>query len=256
MEKTMLKTVFVFVFILVLAPPTLNAATPRNAAKQQTAAEPTCIDCHPDKREGTVVHPALDMGCDACHVGKHAGEKPAPKLTAPVPDLCYTCHDKTAFDKKTLHAPVASGMCGSCHNPHSSGNPKLLMTAVPDLCLSCHERNALAKKQAHVKAAGGQCLTCHDPHGSDAIFVLTRLVEDHCESCHDGITARHVMARISPNDLHPLKGRPDPLRKGRDLACPSCHNPHAAEQQRISTKGRKGPEHLCLRCHKKTMVGP
>ena len=202
------------------------------------------------------MHPAIEMGCGSCHTGNHAGEKPAPKLTASVPDLCYTCHDKTAFDKKTLHTPVAGGMCVSCHNPHSSGNPKMLIAAVPDLCFSCHDKKTMAKTTAHVSAAGGQCLICHDAHGSDTDFVLTQLVEGHCEACHDDITARHVMVRVSPNDSHPLKGKPDPLRKGRDLACPSCHNPHATEQQRISTKGRKGPEYLCLRCHKKTMVGP
>jgi len=60
------------------------------------------------------------------------------------------------------------------------------------------------------------------------------------------------MARISPNDLHPLKGRPDPLRKGRDLAMFQLPQPHAAEQQRISRR-TESPEHLCLRCHKKTM---
>jgi predicted CXXCH cytochrome family protein len=250
------------ILALFLVPCSVNAAKKQDPAKQQdaakpqTATEPQCIDCHPDKREGKVVHPAIEMGCSSCHSGNHDGGKPAPKLTALVPDLCYTCHDKAAFNKKILHAPVAGGMCGSCHNPHSSGNPKMLVAAVPDLCFSCHDRKALAKKESHVKAAGGQCLTCHNPHGSDAAFVLNQLMEGHCESCHDEITAKHVMARISPNDRHPLKGKPDPLHKGRDLACSSCHNPHAAEKQRISTKGLKSPAPLCLRCHTKTVVRP
>jgi predicted CXXCH cytochrome family protein len=219
------------------------------------ASEPLCLDCHPDKREGKVVHPAIDMGCSSCHVGNHQGEKPAPKLTTTVPDLCFTCHDKTAFDKKVLHAPVAGGMCGSCHNPHASDNPRMLIAAVPDLCFSCHDKNALGKKDAHVKAAAGKCLTCHDPHGSDAAFVLNTLVESHCDSCHDDVTPKHVLARISPNDSHPLNKRPDPLRKGRELSCSSCHNPHATDQLRISTKGLKSPAPLCARCHQKIRVG-
>ena len=121
-----------------------------------SASEPQCLDCHPDKREEKVVHPAIDMGCSSCHVGNHQGEKPAPKLTTTVPDLCFTCHDKTAFDKKVLHAPVAGGMCGSCHNPHASDNPRMLIAAVPDLCFSSHDKNALGKKDAHVKAAAGK----------------------------------------------------------------------------------------------------
>jgi len=221
------------------------------------AEGPACLDCHPDKREGASIHPAVDMGCDSCHVGKHEGEKPAPKLSSPLPDLCFTCHDKSAFDKKIQHAPVAGGMCGSCHDPHASANRKLLVTAVPDLCFTCHDKQAVVKKAAaHATAAGGQCVTCHNPHGSDGAFVLNQLVESYCESCHDEITVRHVMARIDPRNSHPLKGKADPLRTGKELACPSCHNPHASDQQRISTKGRPGPEPLCLRCHSRIKAAP
>jgi len=258
----------VFVSILFLVPLVLNAATPQKAAKPKDAAktqkivepkkapEPQCLDCHPDKREGKTVHPAIEMGCSSCHVGNHQGEKPAPKLSAAVPDLCFTCHDKAGFEKKSVHAPVAGGMCVSCHNPHASANPRMLVAAVPEICFTCHDKSTMVKKEVHVKAAGGQCLTCHNPHGSDAAFVLTQLVEGHCESCHDDITARHVMVRVSPNDSHPLKGKPDPLRKGRDLACPSCHNPHASDQLRVSTRGLASPAPLCLRCHTKIMVKP
>ena len=220
------------------------------------AAAPQCLDCHPDKRGGTVVHPAIEMGCGSCHTGNHDGGKPAPVLTTPVPDLCFACHDKAAFNKKNLHAPVAGGMCGSCHDPHTSGKAKLLVAAVPDLCFTCHNVGTMAKKEVHARAAGGKCLTCHDPHGTDSAYVLNQLVEGHCESCHDEITGKHVMARISPNDSHPLKGRPDPLRTGRELSCSSCHNPHTVEQQRISTAGLKSPAPICLRCHKKAMVRP
>ena len=220
------------------------------------AAEPSCLDCHPDKKEGTVVHPAVEMGCNSCHEGLHQGEKPAPKLMTDVPDLCFSCHDKSAFEKKSVHAPVAAGMCLSCHNPHASSLPKLLVAAVPDLCFTCHDKNTLVKMSSHVSAAGGQCLTCHNPHGSDGAFVLNQLVEGHCAACHDEATPKHVMRRISPGDSHPLTGRPDPVHPGKDLACPSCHNPHLFDEQRVSTKGLKSPATLCLRCHTKIMVRP
>lgn len=173
------------------------------------AAEPPCLNCHKDKRAGAIVHPALDMGCDACHTGTHSGGKPAPKLAAPVPGLCFLCHDK----------------------------------------------NTLAMRDAHVRAAAGQCLSCHEPHGSDAAFVLNQLVEGHCTSCHDEITPMHVLARVSPNNSHPLNKRPDPLRAGRELSCSSCHNPHAIGQARVSTKGLKNPAPLCARCHRKIRAG-
>jgi predicted CXXCH cytochrome family protein len=220
------------------------------------AEGPQCLDCHPDKREGTVVHAAVEMRCGSCHEGTHAGEKPFPKLIAPLPDLCFNCHDKAAFDKRTLHAPVAGGLCGSCHDPHAGGLPRMLAASVPDLCFTCHDKEAWAKKGAHARAAAVSCLACHDPHGSDAAFILTRLVESSCQTCHDLIDAKHVLRRISPNDAHPLKGRPDPLRPERELSCPSCHNPHAYDRERISTRGPAGPAALCLRCHRKVAIRP
>lgn len=216
----------------------------------------SCLDCHPDKREGTTVHAAIEMGCSSCHVGEHQGEKPAPKLSLDVPDLCYTCHDKTIFEKKKLHTPVAAGMCVSCHDPHATSRVKLLKAAVPELCFTCHDKKTMPRSEAHVSAAGGKCLTCHDPHGSDGAFILIQLMESHCQECHGEATPKHVMRRVSPGDSHPLKGRPDPLRPGNELACSSCHNPHTPDQERISVRDPKGPAALCLQCHKQIMVRP
>jgi predicted CXXCH cytochrome family protein len=221
-----------------------------------TAAAPKCLDCHGDKKKHKVVHAALEMGCDSCHVGTHAGKKPAPKLTAKVPDLCYTCHDKDQILKARSHAPVADGMCTACHDPHGSGQPKLLVAAVPDLCFTCHSADTLGKKNVHASAAQGKCLTCHAPHSSASAYVLTQLVEEHCLSCHDDITDKHVLARVSPGDSHPLRGKPDPLRKGKDLACASCHNPHAEGQAKAVPLKSREPADICLRCHRKARMGP
>jgi predicted CXXCH cytochrome family protein len=172
------------------------------------------------------------------------------------PDLCYTCHDKKLFEKKSLHAPVAGGTCGSCHNPHKSDNPKMLTAAIPNLCFQCHATDTIKKKAIHARAAQGQCLVCHNPHSSENSYILTNLVEEHCESCHDDQrSGKHVMARVSPGDNHPISGKPDPLRPGAKLACASCHNPHASSQ-RVSTKDIKDSSSLCLRCHTKIVVRP
>ncbi len=226
------------------------------ASSAGAAGEAPCLGCHSAMRSGKVIHAAVDMGCDSCHRGLHNGEKPFPTLATAAPDLCFSCHDKTMFGNKTLHAPVASGMCLSCHTPHSSAVPKLLQNAVPELCFTCHEQKKMLMTASHIKAAGGQCLTCHNPHASDRSFVLTQLVEEHCNACHEEQTSDlHVMARVSPGDRHPLKDRPDPLRKGRQLSCSSCHNPHAAKKEQVSTKDLNDPANLCLRCHRKVNVG-
>jgi predicted CXXCH cytochrome family protein len=217
-------------------------------------AESPCLDCHPDKKEHKVMHPAIDMGCESCHVGTHSGEKPAPKLSAELPDLCFTCHDKGMIAKTVQHAPVAGGMCTSCHNPHGSDHPKLLVAAIPALCFTCHGQDSLVKKNLHTTAAQGKCLTCHTPHASDRAFVLTPLVEEHCLSCHaEEATPKHVMARISPGDSHPLQGKPDPLHKGKTLNCTSCHNPHMLQGKPVPVKSRE-PGEICIQCHQTIRV--
>jgi predicted CXXCH cytochrome family protein len=79
----------------------------------------------------------MGMGCASCHSALDAAKVPhkttnkiAKGLSSAQPDLCYGCHDKTAFGKKTVHAAVGMG-CTECHNPHSSKNVKLLRAARP-----------------------------------------------------------------------------------------------------------------------------
>ena len=218
-------------------------------------AEPQCLDCHPDKKENKVVHPAIEMGCSACHTGSHAGEKPAPKLSAPVPDLCFGCHDQTAFNKKVPHAPVAGGMCTSCHDPHASAQAKLLVAAVPELCFTCHDVSMIQKKVVHPPVKDGQCLFCHVPHGSDNAAILSQPLNDLCTNCHDKQSSgKHVIASSEVGDSHPLQGRPDPSRPGKTLSCISCHNPHASNLAHLFTNEAKSPSSLCLMCHTKVKL--
>ena len=238
-------------FQMALLLPVLLMTAPAQAQDQ------TCLKCHTDLKDAKVVHAAVSMGCSSCHVGVHAGGKPAPKLSAAVPDLCFGCHDKGAFEKKAPHEPVSGGMCTSCHNPHVSAVPKLLLSPVPDLCFSCHDKNAMAKKEAHASAAQGQCLVCHNAHGSDSAYVLTQLVEGHCEACHEEQeSGKHVMKRVSPGDTHPVKDKDDPLRPGKKLSCTSCHNPHISRPGQVVPSKAKRIEDICRQCHRKIKAGP
>ena len=226
MEMRQLRTVL---FLLLL----LTGATAQ-------AQDQACLECHTEFKDAKVVHPALTMGCNSCHTGLHAGEKPAPKLTASVPDLCFGCHDKGAFENKYPHAPVADGMCGSCHNPHVSALPKLLLTPVPDLCFTCHDRNALAKKTVHASAAGGQCLVCHSAHGSPNKYQLVKAVPDLCFACHDKMQALISKVKVPHKPL---------LQEG---GCCNCHSPHYARNKGLfSTDGNS----VCLGCYDKDDLG-
>src|SRR3990172_4423836 len=96
---------------------------------------PDCRRCHKIEERGNVVHPALAMGCTACHTEPHIKNPKHPKgLMAEGSDLCFACHERSIFKKKNSHSLVAAGMCTSCHDPHVSQNPGLLLQPAPDLC--------------------------------------------------------------------------------------------------------------------------
>ena len=73
------------------------------------AAGPDCLKCHAKLIKGTVVHAAVSMGCDTCHAAIDASTVPHKKkntiargLSTDLPYLCYGCHPKEAFEKRTF----------------------------------------------------------------------------------------------------------------------------------------------------------
>jgi len=195
------------------------------------AQELPCLKCHKTKSKGKDVHPAVEMGCDSCHLSPHEEEKPRLSLIAEPPDLCFNCHDKAMFTKRSQHPPVQAGMCTSCHNPHSSDNEKLLMAEPPELCYQCHDEGMFNKKVVHPALEMG-CTMCHNPHSSDAEARM--LVQDPpglCFQCHDQseFTAKST--------IHP------PVQAGM---CTSCHNPHSQDKDKLLMAE---PPELCFNCH-------
>ena len=179
---------------------------------QTAPAAETCLKCHAAFKKAKVVHPAVEMGCGSCHEKPHANKKKADlSLTAKVPDLCFTCHDKSGFTKKTIHPPVKNGQCTYCHSPHSAYRERMLTQTVFKLCTGCHEKEA---------------------------------------------SGRHVLASVGPFESHPLKQKSDPNRKGGELSCTSCHNPHSSNGPRLFIGDAADAKSLCLRCHEKVSVKP
>lgn len=165
------------------------------------AQDVDCAKCHADLSQKKVVHAALQMGCKTCHSELDAAAVPhkskgkAPKgLAAGVPALCNNCHEAKMFQGKLVHAPVATGMCVECHNPHSSDNVGLLSKEPAALCLDCHGD---VRKKPHMIvgfSGGGHPL-------GDA--KKPKMVED-------------------------------PLRPGKPFYCAACHEPHASELPRLA----------------------
>ena len=239
------------------------------------ATDIDCLKCHGKLAKGSVVHAAMSMGCTTCHTAIDAKTVPHKKsgavargLSAEQPDLCYGCHAREAFGKKTVHAALAMG-CTSCHNPHSSNTPKLLIAEAPDLCFTCHDKTLFSKKTIHAPVAGGMCLTCHVPHASDEVALLANSPYDLCVTCHGEITKKpHAVSGLSASS-HPLgPNRPtkrkrkqdvsaepqlpimDPSRPGRTFYCGSCHEPHSTESPRLFRFKAKSGMGLCVNCHK------
>jgi predicted CXXCH cytochrome family protein len=198
------------------------------------AAEEGCVSdkCHAKLLKGTTVH-AVAEGCDTCHesVGTPhpAKGKKTFKLTQDPPDLCNTCHGSLA-DKSHVHFPVAQGMCTTCHNPHSSDQPKLLVQPLKAVCATCHADH-VEFKVLHGPVSAGDCTACHTPHSSDTKNLLVKEGEELCFGCH--LDMQEV---VKKKHVHPA------LAGG----CTSCHNPHGADHPKLLAE--EGQE-LCFTCH-------
>ncbi|MFA5353949.1 MAG: cytochrome c3 family protein [Thermodesulfovibrionales bacterium] len=223
-------------------------------------AEVDCLLCHEALSKGKTVHPAVLMGCTACHTGIDATEIPHKKtntvvrgLAAEPPDLCYNCHDKTIFEKKTVHPALLMG-CTACHNPHATETPRLLLAEPPDICFNCHDKAEFTKQNVHVPVAAGMCTTCHNPHSTDEVRLLNNKAVEVCLQCHaDKKDTPHAITGFSSAG-HPIGDKrtvKDPARPDRTFYCGSCHNPHSSDSMRLFRYKADTAFELCVNCHQK-----
>jgi predicted CXXCH cytochrome family protein len=165
---------------------------------------------------------------------------------------CYSCHKKiTSYP--FVHGPASVWSCLSCHDPDSVPRYNIPETEAV-ICFTCHtEQDAEwhSKKYIHGPVNIGKCAICHSPHSSNYPHNLVKPVWDLCTSCHrDKKSGKHVLGGMFFKEGHPTKGRPDPLRKGKELSCASCHNPHASDYPKLWALNAKGAFDLCLKCHR------
>lgn len=111
--------------------------------------------------------PYKERNCDACHDKNATG-----KLTKPLTDVCFTCHEDFTKKYKTVHGPVASGYCAVCHQPHMSTEVKLLKSTGQEMCLYCHSSAQVFKNDVHKDIKDTKCTECHNPHGGDDRLML------------------------------------------------------------------------------------
>ena len=241
-----------------------------------------CLSCHggverliKGEKAGIVVHGALEAAeCTACH-DPHASKEP--KLL--IKDACAGCHDPASEPLAKAHFGVKAfkGSCAGCHVGHSSPRPKLLQNAkqhppfAARACATCHQAPGAAGEMSLKDDLSATCLKCHEgrrPGGPDAEHphrpengvdcsachsghmslqggMPTADLAGSCRDCHEGIPAMG-----HPEYSHPSfrRGVPDPLRKGSEFTCATCHDPHGERKAKML---RKPLNTLCLECHPK-----
>ena len=142
-----------------------------------------CNLCHKGRRQlqqvgerpETVwfVHePWKNRNCNLCHEQLDEKQWALPKLTVPMPELCYQCHIDYPATEPYVHGPVAVGECLHCHETHKSRIAGLLKKKEPELCYQCHEIIEDTEIPGHPDEPIPQCTKCHDPHaGLDRMLL-------------------------------------------------------------------------------------
>jgi len=195
-----------------------------------------------------------DTLCTPCH-----NMRPTAAQATAGPDRnnpCYTCH-RRMLGQKQVHGPVGSFSCVYCHS--LQGQPRYAATKRDaPLCGECHVDMAAKLKKwkyLHGPVAAGYCEVCHDPHGSPNPAQLKQPINKLCLSCHEeiGRTPHVNTMSMGGTEGHPLSGRPDlnPNRKGKELSCASCHNPHGADVRYYFQNNAEDRMMFCQFCHRK-----
>lgn len=207
-------------------------------------------------------HAPFEAGdCSICHQNSDPAN-PGP-VKASGSDVCLACHDdfKQILARKYPHPPSQKN-CLSCHNPHNSNQPKLLLEDTATLCTSCHKTIHDTMQTSKVKhdalTDGRQCVNCHNPHGANIEHLLVQLPMQLCLDCHGkdnvldhngkALTNMKSLLAANPNHHGPIAGDD----------CSACHKTHGGDNFRLLTSAYPSAFYaewdaknyaLCFGCH-------
>ena len=181
-----------------------------------------CLGCHQSNTAhqwAASQHAAGNVPCAACHT-LHAPRDPV-LATATQAEVCTSCHQAEHTDLfKPSHHPLREGKmaCTSCHAPHGSQGPFLLVgNTVTETCTSCHSEYRGPFLWEHQPVAE-DCSNCHSAHGSAQPALLKTRPPFLCQQCHEG--AGH------PSIFNGPQGLPGGTPSAYLLAggCINCHS--------------------------------
>ena len=178
-----------------------------------------CQQCH--EKQITLhwkgsAHEMANVSCDKCHYVMARKSTRKLSINENSKKACFQCHkDKRARMLRSAHMPLRESKmsCASCHNPHGSLAPNLLIKAsTNETCYICHQekRGPMLWEHAPVRE---DCGSCHDSHGSNHLSMLKMKPPYLCQACHSNI--------FHPSSLYDQAGT------ARDLlgkACLNCHS--------------------------------
>ena len=132
-----------------------------------------CYSCHAEQRADfqKPFRHRVDEGlikCNDCH-NAHGTLRDRQVRSMPNQDyICLKCHSDKRGPFVFEHEPVRVEGCPSCHTPHGSAYPRLLITArINTLCLQCHVQIPVGVHGAQTQYRS-DCIICHNSiHGSN-----------------------------------------------------------------------------------------
>ena len=186
-----------------------------------------CLQCHEKGQrmfwQGST-HESRGVSCVSCHrvmssfpEGSRFAEPPHDNrefVKQTQMEVCFQCHQmRRAQLMRSSHMPFREGKmtCSSCHNPHGSPNPKLLVAATAnETCYTCHAERRGPFLWEHPPVMEN-CMNCHDAHGSSNPQLLKARTPRLCQRCH--IETRHPTTPQSPA-----------TRFAFNRGCTNCHS--------------------------------
>lgn len=201
---------------------TFGAGGPREVER----ANAVCLGCH---RMGEQlywdgsIHDRRGLACTTCHDPVDRISRRAQLSHPSSVETCTTCHlEQKSKIYRNNHMPLRATRtgfddreswmdCASCHNPHGSPTPHMLVRAsTTETCYTCHaeKRGPFLWEHAPVNE---DCSNCHDPHGSTRQAMLKLSQPRLCQTCH-------------LSSLHPSEARLPGNKFVIGQSCLNCHS--------------------------------